>query len=35
MTCMVTRSVLEMDQTVVGDGAVSAGAIPAQHSAVS
>ena len=35
MTHMVTHSVLEMDQTVPGAGAVSAGTIPAQHSAVS
>ena len=35
MTCMVTHSILEMDQTVAGAGAVSASAIPAQHSAVS
>ena len=30
MTHMVTRSILEMDQTVLGAGAVSAGTIPAQ-----
>ena len=35
MTRTVTHSILEMDQTVAGAGAVSAGTIPAQHSAVS
>ena len=35
MTCMVTRSILEMDQTVAGARAVFAGTIPTQHSAVS
>ena len=34
MTHTATRSVVDMDQTVPGAGAVSAGAIPAQHSAV-
>ena len=34
MTRMVTHSIMDMDQTVPGAGAVSAGAIPAQHSAV-
>ena len=35
MTRMGTHSILEMDQTVPGAGAVSAGTIPAQHSTVS
>ena len=35
MTRTVTRSILEMDQTVLGARAVSTGTIPAQHSAVS
>ena len=35
MTCTVTHSILEMDQTVLGAGAVSTGTIPAQHRAVS
>ena len=35
MTRTVICSILEMDQTVPGAMAVSAGTIPAQHSAVS
>ena len=35
MTRTGTRSILERDQTVLGARAVSAGAIPAQHSTVS
>ena len=34
MTHTVTRGIVDMDQTVPGAGAVSAGTIPAQHSAV-
>ena len=34
MTCTVTHGIVDMDQTVLGAGVVSASAIPAQHSAV-
>ena len=34
MTHTVTCSIMDMDQTVPGAGAVSTGTIPAQHSAV-
>ena len=34
MTHMVTHGIVDMDQTVLGAEAVSAGAIPAQHSTV-
>ena len=34
MTRTATRSIVDMDQTVQGAGAVSTGTIPAQHSAV-
>ena len=34
MTRMVTCSIVDIDQTVLGAGAVSASTIPAQHSVV-
>ena len=34
MTHTATRSIVDMDQTVPGAGAVSAGTIPAQHNTV-
>ena len=34
MTCTVTHSIVDIDQTVLGARAVSTGIIPAQHTAV-